>query len=196
MIGSSLRRRFCSIAGIGLLAALMLVVLASPASAHSVLLATSPAASGQVSTAPASVVLTFNEMPRGQYSNIHVVGPDGARRDSGHVKVLNDTVSENLGGSRPAGTYVVDWRVISADGHPVSGQFSFTSTTAAAPLAARLADTTGSGGTSKSSGSGTTVIVVVIVVVVAAAALAFIFLRRSRRPSVSTAGRDDDPDGD
>jgi hypothetical protein len=50
-------------------------------------------------------VLTFNEMPQGEFSDIHIVGPDGARRDSGHVKVLNDTVTEDMAApGRPAPT--------------------------------------------------------------------------------------------
>lgn len=180
MIGSGMRARLAVGSGTGLVAFALLVMLAGPASAHSVLLATSPARSSRIVTAPASVVLTFNEMPQGEFSDIHIVGPDGARRDSGHVKVLNDTVTEDMGGTRPAGTYVVDWRVISADGHPVSGQFSFTATAAASALAARLADTTRSASGSK--GSGTVVIVVVVVlVVVLVGALTFALLRRRRR---------------
>ena len=166
-----------------MLAALVLVYVASPASAHSVLLATAPVASGRVPSTPASVVLTFNEMPQGRYSNIHVFGPDGARRDSGHVRVLNDTVTEDLGGSRPAGRYVVDWRVVSADGHPVSGQFTFTATSSAAALAAPQPDATGNQTAKKSGGGSTGVIAavgatVVILVIVAAAAVA----RRRRNP--------------
>jgi methionine-rich copper-binding protein CopC len=192
VIGTGIRRKTGKAAAAGLLAFALLVMLAGPVWAHSVLLATSPARSSTISGAPASVVLTFNEMPRGEFSDIHIVGPDGARRDSGHVKVLNDTVTEDMGGTRPAGTYVVDWRVISADGHPVSGQFSFTATSAAPTLGARQTDTTGSASGSK--GSGTVVIVLVVVVLVLlAGALTFVLLRR-RRPAVARAGSDQDDD--
>jgi copper resistance protein C len=184
VIGSRLRRKAGTASGAGLAAFALLVTLAGPVSAHSVLLATAPAKSANVTSAPASVVLTFNEMPQGEFSDIHIVGPDGARRDSGHVKVLNDTVTEDMGGTRPSGTYVVDWRVISADGHPVSGQFSFTASSAAPALAARQADTTRSASGSK--GSGTVVIVVVVVLVFLAGALTFLLLRR-RRPASAAA---------
>ncbi len=107
---------------------------AGPAAAHSVLLSTSPPRGGTVDTAPSSVSLTFDEMPQGQFSTIHVTGPDGQRRDNGHVQVLNDVVTEPLAGTRPAGRYVVDWRVVSADGHPVSGEFTFTARSAAQQL--------------------------------------------------------------
>jgi copper resistance protein C len=179
-----------------LFAACVLTLLAAgPAAAHSVLLATSPVSSSRIASAPDVVVLTFNEMPRGEYSAIHIVGPDGARRDSGHVKVLNDTVSEALGGTRPAGLYTVDWRVISADGHPVSGQFTFTTTSQASALGPRQPDTVGTATTKKSS-SNTVIIVVIVIVVVVVVIAGLVFLRRRRRPLSASrqASRDQDDD--
>lgn len=187
--------RFLRGAAVCFAACVLTLLAAGPAWAHSVLLATSPAASSRVGAAPAVVVLTFNEMPRGEYSDIHIVGPDGARRDSGHVKVLNDTVSEALGGSRPVGLYTVDWRVISADGHPVSGQFSFTAASAAPALAPRQPDTIGSAASKKSgSSTGIIVTVVVVVVVIAIGGLAFLLLRRRRPPVRREPGEDQDED--
>jgi methionine-rich copper-binding protein CopC len=106
----------------------------SVASAHSVLISTTPPAAA-VASMPDAVHLDFNERPRGRFSVVHVFGPDGGRRDAGTLSVLNDTVTQPIAGSRPAGVYTVDWRVVSADGHPVSGQWRFTATAAAAPLA-------------------------------------------------------------
>jgi copper resistance protein C len=176
----------CLKAAAVLFAACVLMLLAAgPAAAHSVLLATSPVTSSRIASAPDDVVLTFNEMPRGQYSEIHIVGPDGVRRDSGHVKVLNDTVSEALGGTRPAGLYTVDWRVISADGHPVSGQFTFTTTSQASALGPRQPDTIGTT-TSKKSSSSTVIVVVIVIVVVVIVMGGVVFLRRRRRPLASS----------
>ncbi len=182
-------------AAVALLACLLTLLAAVPASAHSVLLQTSPVESSKIASAPATVVLTFNEMPRGEYSDIHIVGPDGARRDSGHVKVLNDTVSEALGGTRPAGLYTVDWRVISADGHPVSGQFTFTATSPAPALGPRQPDTLGSTA-AKKSGSSTGIIVVIVVVVVVIVAGLVVYLLRRRRPPAPgrQSGHDQDDD--
>ncbi len=159
------------------------------------LLATSPVESSRIASAPAVVVLTFNEMPRGEYSDIHVVGPDGARRDSGHVKVLNDTVSEALGGTRPAGLYTVDWRVISADGHPVSGQFTFTTTSPAPALGPRQPDTLGSTAAKKSGSNTGLIVVIVVVVVVIAIGVVGYLLRRRRPPATDRQSvRDQDED--
>jgi methionine-rich copper-binding protein CopC len=149
---------------------------AVPAAAHSVLLATSPARGGTVATVPSKVVLTFNEMVRGEFSTIHVTGPDGKRRDDGHLQVLNDFVTEPLAGTRPAGQYVVDWRVVSADGHVVSGQFMFTARSAAPLLVARPANPDPA--PAKSSSSTGIVIGVAAGVVVIGGLLAFLFTRR------------------
>jgi hypothetical protein len=167
------------LAALGLLGLLALLG-AGPAAAHSVLLETSPARGGSVQVAPTSVALTFNEMPQGEFSTIHVTGPDGQRRDDGHVQVVNDVVTEPLAGTRPAGHYVVDWRVVSADGHPVSGQFSFTAQAAATQVIARSAAAQAPAPKS-SSNTGVIIGVVAAVVVVGVGVVIFV-RRRPRRP--------------
>jgi methionine-rich copper-binding protein CopC len=194
MTGRPAGRRLRPLAGIGLLTAASLVYAASPASAHSVLLGTTPAASGRVASPPSSCVLTFNEMPRGEFSVVHVIGPDGLRRDSGHVQVINDTVTEELGGSRPAGEYTVDWRVISADGHPVSGQFSYTATRQAAALAAPAPDVTGAAAAKRSGGSNTGAIAggSIAVLVVVLGGVTLVLRRRGRRQAGAQGLPDED----
>ena len=169
-------KRLRRITGCALVALIGAVMLASPASAHAVLLSTTPATSGQVASAPAAVVLNFNEQPHARFSTVHVVGPDGQRRDSGAVQVVNDSVTESLGGSRPAGKYVVDWRVISADGHPVSGQLTFTAAAAASALPPRQADAP----STKSSSNSTAVVVIVVAVVAIGLIVLFFVLRRRK----------------
>jgi methionine-rich copper-binding protein CopC len=161
------------------LAALALVAVlgAAPATAHSVLLQTSPARGATVASAPDSVALTFNEMPQGEFSTIHVTGPDGQRRDNGHVQVVNDVVTEPLGGTRPAGRYVVDWRVVSADGHPVSGEFAFT---ARAAGLARVLEMPGKHAANSPVNTGTIIGIVAAAVVFGAL---FIFLLLRRKPA-------------
>jgi methionine-rich copper-binding protein CopC len=122
----------------------------SVASAHSTLVRTTP--SGDVRTVPDAVGLDFDERPSARFSVVHVLGPDGQRRDAGTLTVLNDTVTQPLAGSRPAGRYTVDWRVVSADGHPVSGQWTFTAAEAAPVRAAPAAPTAAS--TKDPSGGG------------------------------------------
>jgi methionine-rich copper-binding protein CopC len=109
----------------GLLAVAAVVALTpSAALAHSALLGTDPA-DGAVVTAPiGEVVLTFNEVVHQQFSTIAVTGPGGATYNNGSLHVIDTKVHQPVWPLH-SGTYRVAWRVISADGHPVSGEFGF-----------------------------------------------------------------------
>jgi methionine-rich copper-binding protein CopC len=154
------------------------ILAASPAAAHAVLLSTDPSAGSSVASAPQAVRLTFNEHPRGQFSEVHVTGPDGKRRDDGPVQVVDDVVTERLAGTRPAGTYVVDWRVVSADGHVVSGQYRYTAKAPASALAAAALPAQ----TPKSSGgnSGAVIAAIVAAVIILVGGVAGFTFRRRR----------------
>ncbi|MCG8153993.1 copper resistance protein CopC, partial [Pimelobacter simplex] len=54
-----------------------------------------------------------------------VTAPDGSRADQGEVRVDGAEVSVALGGSAPEGTYGAAFRVVSEDGHPVTGRIGF-----------------------------------------------------------------------
>lgn len=108
----------------------LVVGAASAAVAHDVLISTSPADGSTLDAAPDSVVLTFDQPAMALGTEIVVHGPDGATVSTGKAVLLNDTVSEALVAARPAGSYTVAWRVTSADGHPVSGTFTFTAAAA------------------------------------------------------------------
>jgi methionine-rich copper-binding protein CopC len=103
-----------------------LVVPAAPASAHNALVSTTPADGASVARTPATVVLTFNEPAIALGTEIVVTGPAGPVQQ-GPARLVDNTVNQDLQGGAPAGTYRVAWRVTSADGHPVSGTFTFTS---------------------------------------------------------------------
>jgi methionine-rich copper-binding protein CopC len=118
-----------------LAAGLALVAIAAPASAHNFLVSVSPADGSTVDTAPAAVVLTFDQPAQALGTAILVLGPDGTTVSTGAPILVNSTVSESLGAQRPAGVYTVTWRVTSADGHPISGRFTFTATSATGPPA-------------------------------------------------------------
>ena len=111
----------------GLVAMVALVVLtAGPAAAHTTLVASKPAEQETVAATPGSVVLTFNEPVLGMGSRVVVTGPDGEVQQ-GPPRLLDTTVTQDLQGGAPAGSYTVDWRVTSADGHPISGRYTFSS---------------------------------------------------------------------
>lgn len=115
----------------GVLALTGALATAGPAAAHDRLESTNPADGATVATAPDAVVLTMSSTPLALGTLVRVTGPDGTVVSSGDPQIVDADVTEPLTGNRPAGTYTVDWRITSSDGHPVSGTYSFTATGAA-----------------------------------------------------------------
>jgi len=110
-----------------LLATLTAVVLpATPASAHAVLVSTSPVLDSVLPTAPAEVVLTFSESVRQVPDRMRVIGPDGRRVDRGEPGFDGAVVTIAVDQRGQRGTYLVSYRVISADGHPVVGGITYS----------------------------------------------------------------------
>src|SRR4051812_908284 len=116
-------RRFAA----GLL--LMVVVLlgaAAPASAHAGLVGTDPPAGAALDQAPDKVTLRFTEPVVADPGAVRVYDTHGQRVDSGELTHPGgpSTVAVGLKDVGDGG-YVVTWRVISADGHPVTGGITF-----------------------------------------------------------------------
>jgi copper transport protein len=130
----------------------LLVALSGTASAHAQLESTDPPQSSVQLVAPNQVVLHFGEPVEIDFGSVRVLGPRGQRVDSGgahHPSGDSHAVATSLPGDLPRGTYVVAWRVISADSHPVHGAFVFSVGTAsgasrASAEAASLANQAGS----------------------------------------------------
>src|SRR5581483_10899574 len=112
-------------APLGLLA--VLLGPSSPASAHAAVVSTAPAQGSVVGSSPTSAVVTFNEPVRLVPDKIQVLAPDGKRINTGTPKVNGNTLTIPLrAADRPLGSYLVSYRVISADNHPVAGTFTFS----------------------------------------------------------------------
>ncbi|WP_433080244.1 copper resistance CopC/CopD family protein [Dactylosporangium sp. CA-052675] len=110
-----------------LLGALAILVLpAAPASAHAELEKTAPVAGTVLNDMPGEVTLTFSEQVRLVADKIKVVAPDGGRADTGKPVVRDQELVIPLKSGGAKGTYLVSYRVISADSHPVSGGYSFS----------------------------------------------------------------------
>lgn len=117
---------------LALFAVAVLVVLSSaaPAAAHDVLRSTSPADGQELPTAPSAVVLSFDQPAVAMGTQIQVTGPTGVV-SSGEPRLVDTTVTQVLQPGAPAGAYTVNWRVTSADGHPITGTLKFTARQAA-----------------------------------------------------------------
>lgn len=110
-----------------LLALLWLVALALPASAHAVLVESLPADRTAVDTVPETVVLRFNEPVHAPADGIRVFDASATRVDDGpSPTAATSEVAVALPADLPDGGYVVVYRVISDDSHPVAGTFTFT----------------------------------------------------------------------
>lgn len=162
---------------IGLFTLLILVLTAGPASAHSVVIGSSPEDGAEIAAGPAEVSVTFNEALQEGFASLTVVGPEGNLWSRSDPKVTGATVSTEVGELGPAGEYTIAYRVTSADGHPVSGTRSFTLTEEGSGTPGPPADASDSDGAS--SGGVPIWVFVVAGVVVFAGALAFA-LRKPR----------------
>jgi copper transport protein len=112
---------------VGLLVVLGGVVgVASPASAHAELLVSTPADGAIVDVAPDEVVLQFTEAVQLQPDGVRVVDADGDRVDLGEAVADGAKVTSPVEDDLAEGSYLVAWRVVSADGHPVRGAFTFS----------------------------------------------------------------------
>nr|WP_203788511.1 copper resistance protein CopC [Actinoplanes rishiriensis] len=128
-------RRRALAGGLGLLIGLFCVLLgpAAPASAHAALVASDPGNGTIVPDAPNRVTLTFSESVQLLAGKIQVLAPDGSRADQGEPTASGGSVTIPLRAGGGQGTYLVSYRVISADSHPVAGSLTFSVGAASAP---------------------------------------------------------------
>jgi len=116
-------------------AGVFLIATAAPAWAHAILMSTDPPKDGVVAQAPSQLSLTFNENVEVSFGAIRVYTCSGKRITAGsphHSPTSGHTVEVSVPKLDP-GVYLVAWRVISADSHPVGGTYSFRVGSGAAP---------------------------------------------------------------
>jgi copper transport protein len=103
------------------------LVLPAAASAHAYLVRTTPAASVTLNAPPPTMALTFDEPVEPRFALISVTDVNARRETSGplhRAASSPDTLVVPLK-RLPEGWYLVYWRAISVDGHPVQGAFTF-----------------------------------------------------------------------
>lgn len=121
-------RRLIHLAWLGpLLAAMALVAIlnAQLASAHATRVSSEPPDQAVLASGPDQVSATFNERLQTTFAAMTVVGPDSNLWSAGEARVQGAVVSSGVRPLGPAGNYTVNYRVTSADGHVVSGSWSF-----------------------------------------------------------------------
>ncbi|MGR6741986.1 MULTISPECIES: copper resistance protein CopC [Microbacterium] len=174
----SLRTRL--LVGLGLVLGLAAASPASPALAHDELLASDPAADSTVAALPDELTLTFSGVliDEDGVNAISVTDAAGTELAEGAPTLDGTTATQALSGDSQ-GPITVRWRVVSSDGHPVSGEFSFV---AGDPAAAPTASTDGTAEAAPAEGLPAVFWIVVSIVAVAGViALVVALIAASRR---------------
>lgn len=111
------------------------VGLAGPALAHNVLTGSDPVDGAILTKAPSTITLTFDQPVQNFEPVMTVTGPNGNRFETGPPAILGNQASVPVNGAGPVGGYTASYRVVSADGHPVTGEIHYTLEAAAAGTA-------------------------------------------------------------
>lgn len=125
-----LARRFSPVlvAVFAFIAAVALIVApASPASAHDALATSDPAADSVLEAAPEAITLTFTGelLGDGGANAVTVTAPSGQQVQSGAPLVEGTVITQPIAPDAGNGAFTVTWRVVSSDGHPISGEFGY-----------------------------------------------------------------------
>ena len=108
-----------------------LIFSSNPATAHTELLKSSPAADKIISVMPKSIKLTFGEEllvvmgSKSKANSITVKSPGNKIVTTGKVKVVANVASINLVTLKESGKYQVTFRVVAKDGHVLKDSFKF-----------------------------------------------------------------------
>lgn len=111
-----------------LLTALAFFTLLTPfnaAHAHDTLLGTLPGANTVSAHVPEKVVLQLNNVPVKVGTLVEVKNIEGEIVSTGDIEFEGTTISVPILKGTADSAFTVTWRVVSSDGHPISGSFSF-----------------------------------------------------------------------
>ncbi|GAA1855728.1 copper resistance protein CopC [Myceligenerans crystallogenes] len=118
-------RRWVAVLGSAVAGILLVLLPSVPATAHAVLTGTDPADGTVLQEAPARLTISFNEPVQAVADATTLLTAQGDPV-AATVKAVDDDVVVTPAQPLADGTYVVAWRVVSLDSHPISGAFSFS----------------------------------------------------------------------
>ncbi|RFS87569.1 copper resistance protein CopC [Actinomadura spongiicola] len=100
-----------------------MAMTATPAMAHTRLTGSDPKKNSSVAS-PQQIELTYTDSIR--LPRVILSDESGRQRQTGKAEAVDNKVTLPISGTLANGKYTVGWRVVSADGHPVTGSYSFT----------------------------------------------------------------------
>jgi copper transport protein len=118
-------RRLLAAATAITLLVLVSVAWAGPSWAHAVLVSSDPADGATLDEAPETVTFEFDETVSLDLGGLAVLDSSGTAVHDGDATSVGGVVSVGLPDDLDVGTYVASYRVLSADGHPISGAIVF-----------------------------------------------------------------------
>ncbi|MBB2975935.1 methionine-rich copper-binding protein CopC [Microbacterium endophyticum] len=181
-----------------LVGAVVILATAVPASAHDELLESSPAYNAQLDAAPTEITLTFSADVLEMGAVVIVADANDTDWAASEPEISGESVTVGLQTDMPDAGYEVRWRVVSSDGHPISGVIPFTIGNAS-PLVrasagpsetATPSPTTNTQITSEDGGALRPIVIGVIGAAAAVAIFAVILYFRRR---AHAGGTDDEP---
>jgi len=211
------RRSLSAVLASLLLALAALFVLpAAPAFAHDELVSTDPPADAVLDALPGQITFTYSAdiLTEQGTAVVEVTDADGTSLAEGAPVVSGTDVTQTLAGAA-SGPVTVTWRVVSSDGHPIDGTFSFTvnaatptptatgstptatatpTETATTAPATATPDASATPSETVSTASPLPWILLIVALVIVAGAIVWLFVARGRRGSsgggsTGTSGR-------
>lgn len=118
-------RRLTTIGVLALLCWLVGAALPTPGYAHAELVSTMPTDGQRLESPPSEVRLRFSESVRPVPGGVRLLKATGQEVPTAEPRVAGPVVILPLPRDLPTGGYLISWRVVSSDTHPIAGAFGF-----------------------------------------------------------------------
>jgi methionine-rich copper-binding protein CopC len=152
----------------------------APAGAHAELIVTEPEDGAVLTEVPEQVRLRFDEPVVAEFDPLEVRDQQGNRADEGNARVDPEDARVLVADLKalPVGTYAVEWRITSVDGHVIEGAFDFNVT--ASDVSELPDDAGGEAEGAGESGSGLIRVALICLLGLSIVAALGVILRRRR----------------
>ncbi|TRZ38061.1 hypothetical protein CEQ21_21855 [Niallia circulans] len=119
-----MRLKFLS--GVFLVIMLLFTINISNASAHAYIVNSTPSENESLDDSPTKATIEYNEKIQSGFAVLNVTNSAGEKVDKGNVTVEDKTISVDLKDDLKNDVYTMEWRVVSADGHSITGLVPFS----------------------------------------------------------------------